>query len=310
MSISVVINTKDMAETIGAAIKSVHKWADEVIVVDMKSSDETVAIAEKNSAKVFHYKEDLQFADPARNFALSKAKSDWIFVLDADEEVSPELAAVLQKITAGEVEDYLVGDCYYVPRQNIIFGKALAHTGWWPDYQLRFFKNGAVQWTDKVHTQPIFQGQLVYLPTNSQAAIIHHNYQTVSQFIHRLNRYTDLELKKTPEDSAQKYDADHLVRSFSSEFFRRLFVREGFHDGLHGLGLSFLQSFYELTVFLKRWQKLEFKDKTSQAEIITAVESFQKDLQYWTADWHVNHSTGFSKIFWMIRRKMASHTVQ
>src|SRR5258708_3812982 len=103
MSISVVINTKNMAGTIGQAIKSVEGIADEVIIVDMMSSDDTVAIAKKNGAQVFNYTEDLGFADPARNFALSKAKSDWILVLDADEEVPEALGRLLKKISVGQV---------------------------------------------------------------------------------------------------------------------------------------------------------------------------------------------------------------
>src|SRR5258708_35956670 len=224
MSISVVINTKNMAETIGQAIKSVQDFADEVIVVDMKSSDETVAIAEKLGAKVFHYKEDLQFADPARNFALAKAKGDWIFVLDADEEVSPDLAELLKKIVANQVQTEFQGDCYFIPRQNIVFGEVMQHTGWWPDHQLRFFKNGVVQWTDKVHTHPLTTGKVIKLAANPKIAIIHHNYQTVAQFIDRLNRYTTLELAKR---TGTNFTAQKLIQSFSSELFRRLFVSEG-----------------------------------------------------------------------------------
>jgi len=188
-----------------------------------------------------------------------------------------------------------------------MFGQALEHSGWWPDYQLRFFKNGAVHWTDKVHTQPTYTGKLVYLPANPQSAIIHHNYQTISQFIQRLDRYTDLELRKrTQSTKSQSFTAKAVVESFSAEFFLRFFVHEGVKDGLHGLSLSFLQSFYEQTVLLKMWQNEKFIDKSTQKEAILALEGFEKDLQYWLADWHFHHAHGLERFYWMIQRKMAS----
>lgn len=313
MSISVVMNTKNMAETLPAAIKSVAKLADEVVVVDMNSTDGTVELAKKLGATVFEYKQNLGFADPARNFALSKAKSDWTFVLDADEEVSEGLAKLLRQVVKQEVPADLQGDCYYVPRQNIIFGQALAHTGWWPDYQLRFFKRGTVHWTDKVHTQPEFEGQLVYLPAETGSVILHHNYQTVQQFIDRLNRYTNLELaKKSSKESKKQCTPEELVKSFSAEFFKRMFVSNGLADGMHGLSLSFLQSFYELTVFLKQWQELSFPESENYSSVahqqksVRALHHFQKDLSYWLADWHVQHSHGLVQVYWKLRRKLAT----
>lgn len=305
MSISVVVNTKNMATTIGAAIESVAHLADEVIVVDMNSQDDTVAVAKKLGAEVFSYKEDLGFADPARNFALSKAQNDWILVLDADEEISSQLVQELKKIVMGKISPDLVGDCYFIARQNMIFNHAFAQTGWWPDYQLRFFKKGMVQWTDQVHTLPVATGKIIQLPADPQLAILHHNYQTVTQFIERLNRYTTLELTKM-NPAEQDFTADELMKSFSSEFFRRLFKEKGFADGLHGLSLSFLQSFYQLTVFLKEWQQVGFQDKTSASEILQALQTFQKDFNYWMADWQVQHSTGWKKIYWQLQRRRAT----
>ncbi len=300
-----------MAGTIGDTIRSVKGFVDEVVVIDMMSSDETVKVAEKTGAKVYEYKEDLGFADPARNFALGKATKDWVLVLDADEEASPDLVTLLKKIVSQDVPQELVGECYFIPRQNIIFGQAIQHTGWWPDYQLRFFKKGTVQWTDKVHTHPEATGEVIHLPADSKTAIIHHNYQTVSQFIDRLNTYTELEVQKKQSETKREipFTAAQLINSFSSDLFRRLFVEEGLKDGLHGLSLAFLQSFYELSVFLKQWQTKDFVDQKNashERQVILALEDFHKDLHYWISDWHVKNSSGIAKLYWTIKRKQAS----
>ena len=308
MSISVVINTKNAAETLSRVIKSVHDLANEVVVVDMKSTDDTVKIATELGAKVFAYPHDLGFADPARNWALRKASSEWILVLDADEEVSSSLCSYLLEIVKNEVDAKLVGDCYFLPRQNIIFGQALMHTGWWPDYQLRFFKKGTVQWTDRVHTHPVARGKVIYLPAQEKFAILHHNYQSVNQFVDRLNRYTEFEAAIRPE--IEQLTGSQVIESFSNEFLRRFFAEEGWRDGTHGISLAFLQSFYEITASLKQWQRGKFVPTTTaklaaEKQTILTLAKFRRDLGYWLADWQVKHSSGLVKIYWMIRRKLA-----
>src|SRR5258708_5586692 len=193
MSLSVVINTKNMGGTIRRALESIKDVATEIVIVDMNSTDETLKIAYQYTDKIFTYEKDLLFADPARNFALSKATGDWILVIDADEELSDSLKSMMKLIMSGKMDANLQADCYFIPRRNIIFGKRMEKTGWWPDYQLRFFKRGQAEWTDKVHTPPITHGKVVQLPAKDELAIIHHNYQTVAQYVERLNRYTTVQ---------------------------------------------------------------------------------------------------------------------
>ncbi len=300
-SISIIINTKNSAETLKRALESV-KWANECIVVDMKSSDNTVEIAEKFGAKVFAHP-DVGYVEPARNFAVSKATSDWVLVLDADEEVPETLHTYIQQKILDQQPEFVA---VALPRKNMIFSRWMQHTGWWPDYQIRLFKKGAVTWSEKIHKQPEVQGDVTELPAKEELAILHHHYTSVEQFIGRLNNYTAFQANSEAESTVT---AESLINRFSSQLFSRLFVQDGLKDGLHGLSTSFLQAMYELTVEMKKWEKQGFKDEyASPKKTLAALSTMKNGMEYWIADWHVHHTQGLEQLYWRFQRKR--HTLQ
>lgn len=301
-NISVVINTKNAAETLEQCLQSVKMLKPEIIVVDMHSIDNTVAIAKKFDAKIFQY-EDIGYADPARNFALSKATGDWILVLDADEYIEPKLAhKILDDFT--QKDEY---DVYSLPRKNIIFGKWIQHSGWWPDYQIRLFKNGFVSWEVGVHKQPLIKGTLHQLNASEDVSIVHNNYLSIEAFIERLQRYTSIsagENTLTAEDFYKEHIAIQSIKTFRAEFFSRFFAHDGIKDKGHGVALALLQSFYQLSTLLKIWQKHGYNDsKYNEKEVVEELDQFAKELNYWVADWYVKHTTGLEKIYWQCKRK-------
>ncbi len=332
MKLSVVINTKNSAKTLEKALKSVKSLADEIVIVDMKSEDDTVKIAKKYTDKVFSH-EDVGYVEPARNFAIAKATGDWILILDSDEEVSPGLKEFIMSLMRIDQTE-LDADCYYVPRRNMIWGKGMEKTGWWPDHILRLFKKGYVEWSDEIHSIPMTTGNVVELPAEDDYAIIHHNYDTVSEFVSRLNRYTDIEANKAhdaqrttqnglrlPAGKAGITDSCNLIREFNSELLRRLFASRGIEEGVHGVGLSYLQGMYQLVAELKAWEIEKVTEKQSGRaskmqrskdveryrdieSSIAELRSFQRDLNYWIADWNFYNSSGLTKLVWRIRRKL------
>ncbi len=291
--ISVIIHTKNAADTVERAIKSVLLWASEILVIDMKSDDNTVEIAKGMGAKVVSVA-DAQFADPARQLGLERAKGPWIFVLDADEEIPKTLAAVLQQLS----ENFAV-QAYEIPRKNMIFGQ-WAHTGWWPDYIIRFFQKGTVTWPGRVHALPEAKGTVVRLEAKEEYAIIHHNYESVEQFITRLNRYTSLEAEQKQKDAP-------LMKSFFDEFERRYFLDEGVLQGQYGYALSLLQAIYMLVAQVKRMEHKGFSvdnAHTTMVQVEQELDEVYRDLCYWIADMHVKHDTSFfSRFYWKVRRK-------
>ncbi len=275
VKISVVINTQNEERYIGRAIESVV-WADEIIVCDMRSDDKTVEIAKKFGAKVFLHKRE-NYVEPVRNFALSKASNDWILVLDPDEEIPESLAKRLQKI-ASSIEQI---DYVRVPRRNIIFNHLMKASMWWPDYNIRFFKKGSVKWTDKIHRSPETSGQGLDLPAEEEYAIIHRSYFSVSQFVERMNRYSDIqadELKK----AGYQFSWQDLFEKPLSEFLSRFFANKGYQDGLHGLALSLLQAFSFLVVYLKVWESNRFKEiDISLEELKYQKDKSAQNINYW-----------------------------
>lgn len=295
-TISVVINTKNAAKTLAQALESVV-WATETIVMDMKSSDNTTSIAEKFAANVFTHP-DVGYVEPARNAALEKASGDWILVLDADEEVPETLATRLQQLAQGDA----TADAYYLPRKNIVFSTWYQYAGWWPDYQMRFFKKGVVNWPAEIHQQPHITGTTDYLAPQEHNAITHHNYQTIEQFLSRLNRYTSHEVSARDR---QKTTTLSVVSNFSNELLSRMFKHKGIDGGIHGVGISYLQAMYELVVSLKIWEETGFDlTKNDQNLTIHELRTFQRSLNYWIADWKANHSSGLIKIYWLVRKKL------
>lgn len=273
--ISVVINTLNEGKHLPRVLASVS-WADEVVVCDMHSGDDTVEIAKKLGAKVVYYKK-ISFVEPARNFAISKTSSDWVLVLDPDEEVPFELGEKLQEMAKKQdAPDYIE-----IPRKNIIFGRWMKASMWWPDYNIRFFKKGAIVWDDKIHRPPKTSGQGFQVPEEERYALVHYHYDGVSQFIERMNRYTDVQAREV-HDSGYKFSWQDLVEKPLGEFLSRFFLNRGFEDGLHGLALSLLQAFSFLVVYLKVWEKEGFEQKNLKlSEVSEVSKKAGMEVDYW-----------------------------
>src|SRR3990167_10491448 len=143
--ISLVVNAKNAEDEIERCIKSALGLFDELVIVDDGSSDGTAQIAKKFTKKVYKHK-SAGYVEPVRNYAVGKAGGDWILILDTDEEITPKLKIELMSLSKRKNIDFVK-----IPRKNIIFGKWIKHSGWWPDFQIRFFRKGKVSWDDQIH---------------------------------------------------------------------------------------------------------------------------------------------------------------
>lgn len=275
MKISVVINTLNEEKNITRALESV-KWADEIVVCDMYSEDKTVEIAKKLGAQVIFYKKE-GYVEPARNFAISKATGSWILVLDADEEIPESLAKRLKDLANGMKRiDYVE-----IPRKNFIFGRWMKASRWWPDYHIRFFRAGKVKWGNGIHSKPKSEGEGITLTADENWAITHRNYNSLSQYIMRMDRYTTIQARELVA-GGYKFRWQDLIQKPLSEFLSRFFAGRGFEDGLHGLALSLLQAFSFLIVYLKVWEKNKFKTHELKLEDLEILkQQGGEELSYW-----------------------------
>ena len=204
--ISAVINVINEANNLDKCLHSLKNFANEIIVVDMESTDESVNIAKKHGAKVFSFK-PMKYVEPARNFAISKASGKWIILLDPDEFLPKSLKHELTKITLRHNVDYVK-----IPRKNIIFGKWFHNSRTWPDYLIRFFKKGSVTWNKEIHSQPETKGNGITLLDSEKLAIRHNHYSSVSQFVIRSLRYNSIQAEELDKAGTKLKMSDFILK--------------------------------------------------------------------------------------------------
>ncbi len=247
-SLSFVVNTYNEERNIADLLKNIAGLADEIVVVDMESRDRTVEIARTFTDRIFSFPH-AGIVEPARQFAIDKATSEWVFVIDADERISPELASSLRGVI-GEPGNV---DVFYVPRRNQIVGRWLQGTGWGTDVEKhpRLFKKGSLEWPARVHAQPKILGEKGPLPLGEAARIDHYNYDSLTTFIDRLNRYTTHELDSFSE-SGVPWSWQYMLRTARDELQSRY---EPEADGVHSLVLAVCMGFYRFLSWAKLWER-------------------------------------------------------
>lgn len=251
MKISVVISAYNEERLLEDCLVSVQDFADEIIVVDNSSTDRTKEIAKKFTKKVFTQKNDPTSIDLQKNFGFGKATNEWILSLDADERLTPELSKEIIEVLRKNPSEI---NGYRIPRKNIIFGKWIEHSLWWPDYQVRLFRKEKGQYAaEKVHQQLQVQGEVGTM----KEAFLHENYQSISQYLQKMDRYTENEAKALLKDNVHMHWID-MLRLPVRDFLKTFFLQKGYKDGLHGLVLSILQSGYSFLVVTKVWEKQGF----------------------------------------------------
>jgi (heptosyl)LPS beta-1,4-glucosyltransferase len=273
--ISAVINVRNEAEALTKCLRSIKNIVDEIIVVDMNSTDGSQQVAKSAGAKVFPYR-PMKYVEPARNFALSKATGKWILLLDPDEFLNKTLKRELVAITKRNDVDYVK-----IPRKNIILGKWIRHSNCWPDYLIRFFKKGAITWKKEIHSQPVTKGNCLTLLDSEKMAIQHNNYTSVSQFVTRAIRYSGIQADELFAQDYKIKTSDFILKPVQ-EFNSRFFAAEGYKDGIHGLIFSILQTFAIALIYIRLWEKQGKVDKSLTKEsFVSASQETNFEYDFW-----------------------------
>jgi glycosyltransferase involved in cell wall biosynthesis len=248
MSLSVCIITRDEEANILRTLQSVKSFADEIIVVDSGSTDKTVALAKSCGAKVFV--EEWKGFARQKNSALDKATGEWILSLDADEEVSPELAASIQALLKAP-QAASAFDGYMVARRNMYLNRWIKRSGYYPDRKLRLVKRGVTRFEDRaVHEDMKMKGQTGRL----EGDLIHHAYPTLESFIEHANRYSSLGAGMVVAERKVGFSFfDIIVRPWAA-FVYRYFFRGGFLDGREGLLVHLTHAEYVSWKYAKVWE--------------------------------------------------------
>ncbi len=238
MKVTVVIPTLNEEIDLPSTLDTLD-FADEILIVDSGSTDKTLKIAKENHCRILH----LPFKNFAhtRNFADQKAKNDWILSIDADVMVPENLAAEIENLPDTKAT-------YKIGRINLIWGKPILHADWGPydDNHIRLYHRSLGKWKSDVHEQFVSKTP----PRQLRHLLIHKNYETISEFIGKINTYSEIS-----SQSNLSKNFLYSVIAAKKDFFKRYFYKLGFLDGYHGFFLSYLQAVYFLVVGIKKLTK-------------------------------------------------------
>jgi len=241
--LSVTVVAKNEAADLGAALASVA-WADEIVVVDSHSTDDTVAIARQHTDRVVVH--DWLGHIEQKNYAASLASHDWILSLDADERVTPELA--------GEIRTTLAADprhaAFRIPRVTWHLGRWMRTTDWYPDYQTRLYDRRRARWTGRyVHEALTMEGPAGQLVGELQ----HYAYRDIADHLETIDRYTTLAARQMHEDG-RRAGILQLAGHPPLAFLRNYIARGGIRDGVPGFIISSMNAYYVFLKFAKLWE--------------------------------------------------------
>jgi glycosyltransferase involved in cell wall biosynthesis len=240
MPVSVIIITYNESDNIRECLESV-KWADEIIIIDSGSTDDTLKIAAVYTNNII-IETGLSYG-LKRNVGFEKAKCDWILWLDTDERISEALKEEI--IFAISKPDY---EAYFINRKSFFLNKFIKHCGWYPDYTLRLFKKspGLRFNTVRVHEKIVYDGKSGKLHNN----IIHYTDTTLQHYLTKMNNYTTLSAMDLFDSGKRAGIFDIIFRPVFT-FIKMYFLKAGFLDGFTGLELCIYSSFHVLTKYSK-----------------------------------------------------------
>ncbi len=244
-TISCVIVTLNEEHNIRPALASVQ-WMDQVIVVDAYSQDGTVAICQEYASQV-SFRKWTGMPDQ-KNYAIEQATSDWVFLLDADERVLPDLRREIESVLASPAPSAYAG--YFIPRKNYYYGKWVQGGGCYPDYQLRLFQKGTGIYGEvEVHPRFHLTGAVGYF----RHPMEHLTFPTIAKHVQKQNAFTIRAAKERQKNKRTVTFLDLLGRPLFT-FAKYYLVRKGYGDGVHGLIASGFASFYTFGKYAKLFE--------------------------------------------------------
>lgn len=245
--LSVLIRAKNEEKNIERAIRSVQGVADQVVVLDSGSTDKTVELAQKMGAEVF-FREWTNYADQI-NYGVQLCKGEWVFVLDADEELSEELReSVMRALKDPEC------DVYMVCRRTYYMGKFLKHA-WYPEWRVRLFRKGSVKFEGVLHERAVFEGRACKL----KGDLYHYSYRSLWDQYSKTINYAMLMAKELHEKGV-RFSVAKLMFNPLWAFLKVYVVKGGFLDGMQGFSVAVSSGIYTFLKYLFLWE-LELKER-------------------------------------------------
>lgn len=244
--ISAYIITKNEEKNISRALTSVQ-WMDECIVLDSGSVDETVEIAKKLGVKVSI--EAFKDFTTQKNRAMELCSGQWLFNLDADEEVTPELRKSIEDVVFGKQSSDVLS-AFRVSRKILYMGRWMKHCGWYPEYRVRLSKKGCAEWRGEVlHERLVGNGKSGLLSGD----LLHRPYENLGDHLRTITRYTELWAQRESSRGRKSNIFDIVMRP-CAKFFKMYILKAGFLDFSPGLIASLMGAFYTFMKYARLFE--------------------------------------------------------
>jgi glycosyltransferase involved in cell wall biosynthesis len=241
--ISVVMNTYNAEKCLPQVLEALQRF-DEIVLVDMHSTDNTRSIARSYGARIVDF-EHCGICEPARNTAIQAASNPWVLIVDADELVPDELRNYLYA-TVGRGSE--APAALQLPRRNRFMGREMHCL--YPDYVTRFARKDAIRWPEEIHSQPVVDGRVERIDSSRRdLALIHLEENSVASRLEKVERYTLNELHRR---GPHRYGAGAYVLKPLGRFFRSYVLKGGWRDGHAGFVWALLEAHYKLTTLLRQ----------------------------------------------------------
>ena len=250
-TITAIVLTKNEEHMIANCIETL-RWCSDIIVLDDHSDDATAGVAQKMGAKVFTTQQTT-FAQK-RNEALQYTASDWVFYIDSDERVTPQLAREIQV----HVET-AHANALSIRRENMLYGRVFTHGGW-SETVTRVFRRSTLEgWHGDIHESPTYTGETIVLHT----PLLHFTHRNTLDGLRKTLSWTPIEARLLFEANSAPVTIKTLFRKGFMEFFRRAVIKKGFKDGQEGWIESLIQGINRVLVYVQLW---EMQQKPSVSE--------------------------------------------
>jgi glycosyltransferase involved in cell wall biosynthesis len=246
-TISVCVVCRNEADKLAACLESVA-WADEILVMDLRSSDRSAEVAERHGATVVT-REPIPIVEPLRNELAALARGEWILALDPDERVSPGLAEELRRLSA---HDHV--DLVEIPYQHWDFGYPPSHPLHRYDPKPRFYRRERVVWPVEPNTLPTVAAERLHrLPSRDELVVVHDRNRTIPEALDRAMRYAPAEARARI-DAGETFTARGMIRRLAQKTRRQFVEARALDDGVPGLVRATVLVAFDFYVWASFWQ--------------------------------------------------------
>ena len=243
IKISAVVLTFNEEKNIIRCLESVS-WADEILVVDSFSTDSTIELSKNYTSQIIQ--NEWPGYIEQKNFAVENAKYDWIFSIDADEEVSPQLRDEILRVKSEGPR----ADGYKMPRKVFYLEKWINHSGWYPDLKIRLFDRRKGKWGGvNPHDKVILSGSC----GRFDGDLFHYTYENIFAHVHQLNRFSTIAAEAMLE-KGRKPSLFKILFNPPGNFFTAYILRRGFLDGMAGFLISAMIGYHAFLKYFKLWE--------------------------------------------------------